>query len=115
MTWRDLSPEQLNNLKDPLIIDVRSPVEHEAEHIPGCVNDPLLSDDERAIIGTIYKNEGEVTARRRALIFISPKIPQIVDDILIRRKSGQPVVVHCWRGGLRSEAVASFLSVVGID
>ncbi len=115
MSWREISPEQLNRLRAPLLVDVRSPCEHVAESIPGSVNVPLLSDEERAEVGTIYKNEGEVIARRHALRLISPKIPDLIDQILELRGPGQQMVVHCWRGGLRSEAVASFLSVIGID
>lgn len=115
MTWREISPDQLNRLRDALVIDVRSPCEHEAESIPGSVNVPLLSNSERDEVGTIYKNQGEVIARRQALRIISPQIPDLIDRMLALRKAGQPIVVHCWRGGLRSEAVASFLSVIGID
>jgi tRNA 2-selenouridine synthase len=103
------------SLRDPLIIDVRSPCEHSAEYIPGSINVPLLTDEERAIVGTAYAKEGEVFARRLALNAISPKIPAMVDEILRLRRTGQTIVVHCWRGGLRSEAVASFLAIVGVD
>jgi tRNA 2-selenouridine synthase len=115
MTWRSISADELNKMKEPVIVDVRSPCEHEVERIPNSINIPLLSNEERAEVGTIYKTEGEVTARRHALRIISPKIPSIVDEVLALRSSGHALVVHCWRGGLRSEAVASFLSVVGID
>jgi tRNA 2-selenouridine synthase len=115
MTWRELSPTQMNSLKNALIIDVRSPCEHEAEFIPESVNIPLLSNEERAIVGTIYAQQGEVSARRQAMRMIAPKIPGILDQILEMHSHGKSIVVHCWRGGLRSEAVASFLSVVGID
>ena len=73
MTWRELSIPQFVNLKNVLVIDVRSPCEHEAERIPDSKNVPLLSDDERAIVGTIYKEQGEMVARRHALSLISPK------------------------------------------
>ncbi len=116
MTWRELTAEQLySTLKDPLLVDVRSPCESAAESIPGAINVPLLNDDERAQVGTTYVQVGEMVARRMALKLISPKIPSIVDRILTARRSGQAVVVHCWRGGLRSEAVASFLAIIGID
>ncbi|HEY9732821.1 MAG TPA: tRNA 2-selenouridine(34) synthase MnmH [Drouetiella sp.] len=115
MTWRELSPDRLFELKNLLVLDVRSPCEHLAESIPGSINIPLLEDDERAFIGTIYAVEGEMVARRKALKIISPKIPDIVDRILELKQPGQHIVVHCWRGGLRSETVASFLTVVGID
>jgi len=115
MSWREISPEQMYSLREPLIVDVRSPGEHAAEYIPGSINVPLLSDDERVVVGTIYKQEGELRARRLALNLISPKIPAMVDEILGHRKAGQTIVVHCWRGGLRSEAVSSFLAIVGVD
>jgi tRNA 2-selenouridine synthase len=115
MTWRELDPSGLNNLSRRILIDVRSPCEFAAERIPGAINIPLLDDAERAVVGTIYANEGEVAARRRALTIISPKIPRIVDEILQLKRQDSALVVHCWRGGLRSEAVASFLTIVGID
>ncbi|CAN5431521.1 tRNA 2-selenouridine(34) synthase MnmH [soil metagenome] len=115
MTWRELSADRLFELKDPLIIDVRSPCEFKAEYIPRALNVALLQDDERAIVGTAYAVEGEMVARRLALKIISPKIPDLVDRIIEQKKPGQHIVIHCWRGGLRSETVASFLTVVGID
>jgi len=115
MSWRELTADQLCQLRDHLVIDVRSPGEHAAECIPHSVNIALLDDAERAEVGIVYKQAGETVARRLALKIISPKIPAIVDQILINRQSGQNLVVHCWRGGLRSEAVASFLAIVGID
>jgi tRNA 2-selenouridine synthase len=115
MTWREISVERLLTLRDALVIDVRSPCEHAVERIPGSTNIPLLSDQERKIVGTLYAEQGDVAARILALKIISPKIPQIVDSILGLRHGGGSVVIHCWRGGLRSEAVASFLTVVGVD
>src|ERR1700733_13478917 len=115
MTWREINVERLLSLKDALVIDVRSPCEHAAERIPDSTNVPLLSDQERKTVGTVYAEQGEVAARILALRLISPKIPEIVDQILALRVSGSSIVVHCWRGGLRSEAVASFLTVVGVD
>jgi tRNA 2-selenouridine synthase len=73
MTWRELAVEKLNDLKNPLVIDVRSPGEHESERIPDSVNVPLLSNDERAQVGTAYVQEGEFVARRMALKIIAPK------------------------------------------
>lgn len=116
MGWRELSVEQLLRLKNPLLIDVRSPCEHAAERLPDSINIPLLSDEERAVIGTIYKQDGEVVARRHALKLIAPKIPSMIDDIVaLRTLHSQATVVYCWRGGLRSESVSSLLSMAGID
>lgn len=101
-------------LKRVVLIDVRSPCEYQAEHIPGAINVPLFTDQEREIIGTVYAREGELVARRQALRLISPKIADLVDEIAAR-KGHDTLVVHCWRGGLRSEAVVSCLSIVGVD
>jgi tRNA 2-selenouridine synthase len=115
MTWREITPENLNALKNTLVIDVRSPGEHEAERIPNSVNVPLLSDVERAEVGTIYKEQGEMVARRHALKMISPKIPLFIERVDELRQHGNAVVIYCWRGGMRSESVASVLSIAGID
>ncbi|MGD9683870.1 MAG: tRNA 2-selenouridine(34) synthase MnmH [Candidatus Obscuribacterales bacterium] len=115
MTWRELTVQNFNSLDRKVVVDVRSPCEHLVESIPDSINVPLLSDEERALIGTIYKQDGEMQARRQALGMIAPRIPAIVDRIMAIKKPRHTLVVHCWRGGLRSEAVVSFLSVVGID
>ena len=115
MTWREITAEDLNSLKKAVIVDVRSPCEFAEEHIPNAINVPLFSDEERQTIGTIYALEGEVIARRQGLKIISPKIPALIDEILSKRLGSAPLVVHCWRGGLRSESVASLLSIIGVD
>jgi tRNA 2-selenouridine synthase len=115
MAWRELTTEELNTFKSPVIVDVRSPLEHAAECVPGSINIPLLSDAERAVVGTIYKADGEMVARRHALTLIAPKVPEIIDQVLsLQKQHGQQIVIYCWRGGLRSEAVASLLSIAGI-
>lgn len=116
MGWRELTVEQLLTLRNPLLIDVRSPCEHQAERLPDSINVPLLSDEERALVGTVYKEDGEVIARRQALKLIAPKIPSIIDEIVaLRTLHSHATVVYCWRGGLRSESVASLLSMAGLD
>jgi tRNA 2-selenouridine synthase len=115
MTWREIEADELQKLRRRKIIDVRSPCEFAAERIPAAINVPLLDDDERAQVGTSYAKDGEIVARRLALRIISPKIPAIVDRILELKSQDSSLVVHCWRGGLRSEAVVSFLAIVGID
>lgn len=115
MTWRETSVDELIALKKVALIDVRSPCEYSVENIPGAVNVPLFTDHEREMIGTIYATEGELVARRRALRILGPKISDLVEEIVQHRQSGAPLVIHCWRGGLRSESVASCLSIIGVD
>lgn len=115
MTWRELSAERFNTIKSKVVVDVRSPFEHLKEYIPDSVNIPILSDPERVEVGTVYKKEGEFKARKLALSLVAPKIPQIVGDIIAAKRENHTLVVHCWRGGMRSEAVCSFLSLMGVD
>ena len=114
MEWRELAPEDLHGLRNPLIVDVRSPCEFLQGQLPGAKNIPLLSDDERARVGTIYNEQGDIVARHLALEIIAPKIPVLIDDIVALRDRSQTIVVYCWRGGLRSEAVSSVLSIAGM-
>jgi tRNA 2-selenouridine synthase len=115
MSWRELSAEELNSLKRVAIIDVRSPIEYESEHIPNAINIPLFTNEERARLGTVYKTEGEMAARRLGLTLIAPRIPEMIESILAHREHHETIVIHCFRGGLRSESVASLLSIVGVD
>jgi tRNA 2-selenouridine synthase len=116
VTWREIPADQYNSLKRVTLIDVRSPCEYLVERIPTAINVPLFSDAEREYIGTVYATEGEIIARRKAMNIIAPKIPTLIDAIVdARGDDNKPLVVHCWRGGLRSEAVASCLSIVGLD
>lgn len=94
-------------------VDVRSEGEFAEATIPGAVNLPLLRDEERAQVGTVYKNNGAEKARELGLEFVSPRLPELVREFrdLSRRR---PLVVFCWRGGLRSKSVTSVLETMGI-
>lgn len=94
------------------LIDVRTPLEFEEDHIPGAYNVPLLSNEERAEVGTIYKKIGPVEARRRGLELTCSRFYDMVERIL-SVSSGRPVVVYCWRGGLRSHSVAMLVETCG--
>ncbi len=94
------------------LIDVRTPLEFEEDHIPGAINVPLLTNGERAEVGTIYKQIGPVEARRRGLELTCSRFYDIVDRI-VSASAGRPVVVYCWRGGLRSQSVAMLVETCG--
>lgn len=94
------------------LIDVRTPLEFEEDHIPGAHNVPLLSNEERVEVGTIYKQTGPVEARRRGLELTCPRFYGIVERI-ISLSAGRPIVVYCWRGGLRSLSVAMLVETCG--
>ncbi len=98
-----------------LFVDARSPGEYAEATIPGAVNVPIFDDGERVRVGTVYKQQGRGVAHRLAVEMVSPKIPAMVDQVArARGDSAQPVVVFCWRGGMRSRALTSFLELAGI-
>jgi tRNA 2-selenouridine synthase len=109
-----ISVEEAVAIDSPVFIDVRSPAEYETGHIPGAVNIPLFSDDERVQVGTTYRQVGVEEAKLQGLVLASAKLPDIVGRVQQLRKSGRKVVVYCWRGGMRSKAVVTVLELMGI-
>ncbi len=97
-----------------LFVDVRTPLEFAEDHIPGAVNVPLLSNEERVEIGILHKQSGPQAARKRGLELTSPRFPQIVAEIELHA-CGRPILVYCWRGGLRSRTVATILDLTGYE
>jgi tRNA 2-selenouridine synthase len=95
-------------------VDVRSEGEFTEATIPGAVNIPRLRDEERARIGKVYKEEGARRARDLGLELVSPRLPALIREFNEISRQG-PLVVFCWRGGLRSKSVASILETMGIQ
>lgn len=94
------------------IVDVRTPLEYEEDHIPGAVNIPLLSNEERVEIGILHTMSGPHAARIRGLELTAPRFPRMVEEIA-SCSGGRPILVYCWRGGLRSRTVAAILDLTG--
>lgn len=109
------------------VIDVRSPSEYAHAHIPGAYNLPLFSDEERKIVGTVYKQENRENAIKAGLKIFGPQMVSMIEEIenltgykrVSANNSGQnftskkTVLVHCWRGGMRSAGVAWLLDLYG--
>jgi tRNA 2-selenouridine synthase len=96
------------------VIDVRSPSEFTLGHIPGAINIPLFDDQERVSVGTKYKKEGRVPAIIEGLNKTGPLLSSKLEQALKIAKKGK-LLVHCWRGGMRSEAMAWLFSLGGIE
>ncbi len=94
------------------ILDVRSPGEFEYGHIPGAYSLPLFSDEERAIIGTAYKQINRESAVNKGLAFFGPKMKTLADNAK-KITHENTFLVHCWRGGMRSASVAWLLELYG--
>ena len=87
------------------VVDVRSPGEFSDGHIPGAINIPIFNNEERAIVGTIYKSKGRLPAIEKGLEIVSPKMTGFARQASSLAKGNQ-LLVHCWRGGMRSESMA---------
>jgi len=96
------------------IIDVRSPKEFAEGHIPGAVNISIFDNDERAVVGTLYKQQGKQAAVLKGLEIIGPKMATIAKQAL-KLAHDNKILVHCWRGGMRSESMAWLFEKVGIE
>lgn len=95
------------------IIDVRAPSEYAEDHLPGAINLPVLSDEERAQVGTIYKQVSPFDARKIGAALVASNVARHIAGPLKDRSGGWQPLVYCWRGGQRSGAMATILSQVG--
>lgn len=110
---KEINVEELRTLDHPILVDVRSEGEFAEATIPGSLNLPLLNNIERAEVGTIYTQASPSLARELGLRIISPKLPDLVKTVEELSKRG-PLVLFCWRGGMRSKSLASVIDVMGI-
>ncbi len=108
------------------VVDVRSPGEFIHAHIPGAYSLPLFSDEERKVVGTAYKQESRKQAIKIGLDFFGVKMRKLIEEVEslvnsrkwgmgseLQTKDSRLILVHCWRGGMRSEAVAWLLDLYG--
>lgn len=96
------------------IIDVRSEKEFTDGHIPGAINIPILTDEERKIVGTSYKHNGRKPAVYKGLELSGPYLSERLRQGVKLAKDDK-VLVHCWRGGMRSEFFAFLLHYYGLE
>ena len=127
MAIQKLTPKEFLNLANQhLVLDVRSPGEFLCGHIPNAQNLPLFSNDERKIVGTAYKQVSKQEAIKIGLDFFGIKmrtIVQTVEEITnsaglkipLNTQDKHTVLVHCWRGGMRSAGVAWLLDLYGFN
>ena len=99
------------------VFDVRSEAEFSHAHIPGAFNLPLFNNEERAVVGTIYKQSSRELAIKKGLEYFGPKMKDMV--VFVEKtmakinRENKTVLVHCWRGGMRSAGVAWLLDLYG--
>lgn len=109
--------EYLLTYQDALVIDVRSPSEYSHARIPGAKSIPLFTDEERKVVGTTYKQVSRQDAIKIGLDYFGPKMRGFVEEIenTLKGDNQKPILVHCWRGGMRSDAVSWLLDLYGFN
>ncbi len=95
------------------IIDVRAPAEWAEDHVPGAISLPVLDDDERARVGTIYKQVAPFAARKIGAGLVAKNAAKHLEGPLADKPGGWRPLVYCWRGGQRSGSFASILAQIG--
>lgn len=120
-TQKEMNPDNKLNITDFLnqaasipVVDVRSPAEYRKGHIPGAFNIPLFNDIEREAVGIKYKKEGRSEAILKGLQLTGPSMFLKLEAALKLVKDNK-LLVYCWRGGMRSEAMAWLFSLGDID
>ncbi len=99
------------------VLDVRSPGEYNHAHIPGAFSFPLFDDEERKVVGTTYKQESRERAIKVGLDYFGPKMRPLVEraEEIASGAGSKTLLVHCWRGGMRSGGVAWLLDLYGFQ
>lgn len=95
------------------IIDARSEDEFGLDHLPGAVNWPSLNNDERRIVGTLYKQVSPFDARKRGAALVAANLARHIEREVMDKPKGWSPLVYCWRGGKRSGALALVLDQIG--
>lgn len=115
MKSKEITIDQLQQFKDFVKIDVRSPGEFVDGTIPGAFNIPLLDDAERAQVGTVYKQICTEKAKSMGYDIVKPKLPGIFSHIQSLSENNKNVVLFCWRGGMRSQRLVDYCSEHGLE
>lgn len=95
------------------IIDTRSPAEFAEDHIPGAISCPVLDNEERARVGTIYKQESPFQAKKLGAALVARNIARHIEMLFAEKEKTWKPLVYCWRGGKRSGAMAHVLREIG--
>lgn len=99
--------------QDLPVVDVRSPLEHHQGHIQHAHNVPLLNDEERVAVGTDYKQKGQAEAIKTGFRLVGPRLEEIVNQAE-KIAEGKELLVHCWRGGMRSNNFCQFVGMARV-
>jgi tRNA 2-selenouridine synthase len=95
------------------VVDVRSQNEFLEGHMQGAINLPILNNEERVAVGTDYKQKGQREAIKTGFRLVGPRLEEIINEAE-KISSGKELLVHCWRGGMRSNNFCQFVGMAGV-
>ncbi len=95
------------------IVDARSAAEFAEDHLPGAISAPVLDDAERALVGTVYKQQSAFVARRMGAAIVSRNIASLLEHAFAECPPDWRPLVYCWRGGNRSDSLATVFAAIG--
>ena len=95
------------------IVDVRTPAEYADDHLPGAINAPVLSDEERVVVGTMYKQVSPFEATRYGAALVARNIAHHLDTLFHDKPINWKPLIYCWRGGKRSGSVTTWFRLIG--
>ena len=104
---------QALQLKNAIFIDTRTPAEFAEDCLPNAINIPIFSNDERAMVGTIYKQVSREKAIEKGIEFFSSKLPEFMQEV--NKYKEKELIIYCWRGGMRSKSVVALLDSLGYN
>lgn len=96
------------------IIDARSEGEFAQSHIPGAINLPILNNEERIVVGTLYKQNGAESATLKGFELVGPRFYEI-QNAALKLFPDKKILLYCWRGGMRSQILSWLLGIVGFE
>ncbi len=115
MGYVDIDPSDIYRFDKKILVDIRSPQEFEEFHIPGAVNVPLFDNEEKRLIGYVYRNRGVEKAKELGEEIAKRKLEEFYRTFKELKEKYENVIVYCWRGGMRSQGMCEAMSRMGID
>ena len=115
MKPHEIAPEEADFSAYDSVIDTRSPAEFAEDHIPGAISAPVLDNDERAQVGTLYKQVSQFDAKKLGAALLAKNVASHVETLFKSKTKEWRPLVYCWRGGKRSGAMAHVLREIGWD
>ena len=110
-----LDDDGFDSGKFDFICDARAPSEYEEDHVPGAMSTPVLNDEQRKKVGTLYKQVDPFEAKKVGAALVAANLGSIIEENFIECERDTKILIYCWRGGERSLSLAHVLSRIGFE